>query len=158
VIVVRPTLPLDIPPTIPRKANGNGNVNGSAARTAQKRKAFIGALAKTGTVTHAAKAAKIGRRTAYQWRDADEVFAAEWDEALEFVADEIEDALRTLALKCYDDNPPKSATTAAIFLLKGMRPNKYRERHHINANVTVNVVDFFRKAAVERADPILARN
>jgi hypothetical protein len=110
------------------QGNGKGG-NGRTVRTPKKRAVFLKALAETGTVTHACRAAKLPRQTAYDWRAADPEFAKQWTDAIDVVADRIENALLTLALKCADDNHPPKATTAAIFLLKGLRPEKFRERH-----------------------------
>lgn len=53
-------------------------------------KAFLAALAQNGNVGLACKAAKIGRRTAYNWREADKAFAEAWLDALEEAADTLE--------------------------------------------------------------------
>ena len=113
--------------------------------TANRRARFLAALAETGTVTHAAKAIGVARTTPYVWRDADPAFAAEWESATEEVADEIESGVLTLALRCGDKDVPKPAVQAAIFLLKGMRPEKYRERHHVDGHVTFALIDAMKK-------------
>lgn len=59
-------------------------------RTDRARETFLAALAKSGNVTAAAKAATIGRRSAHEWRTADPAFAAAWDEALETATDALE--------------------------------------------------------------------
>ena len=53
-------------------------------------KAFIAALAETGIVTHAAKAAKVDAATAYSLREVDAAFAEEWRLARESAADRME--------------------------------------------------------------------
>ena len=47
------------------------------------RAAFLAALRECGVVRDACEAAGIGRRTAYDLRDADPTFAAAWDDALQ---------------------------------------------------------------------------
>ena len=85
-----------------------------------KKDRFLRALVATGTVTTAAEAAGVHRRTAYKWREADEEFAALWDEALEDAADKLEaEAIR----RAY-----KGSDTLLIFLLKGLKPERYKER------------------------------
>lgn len=109
-------------------------------------KAFLAALAETGVVTYAAKAAKIQRWHAYVLRKEDAEFAREWDSALEEAADLLErEAVRraregTRRYKFGKDGEPftdprteepyyelEYSDTLLIFLLKGMRPNKYRD-------------------------------
>lgn len=85
---------------------------------------FIQQLKLYGTVTRAAAAAGISVPTAYNWRKNDPEFDWRWKYALESAADGLEEALYERGLT--------SDTTAAIFLLKGMRPEKYRERHAIS--------------------------
>lgn len=53
------------------------------ARTDRARETFLAVLRDTCNVSEAARAAGMGRRTAYDWRDADPTFSAEWDEAEE---------------------------------------------------------------------------
>lgn len=88
--------------------------------TAEKKAVFIAELRDRGTVYHAAKAAGIGRKTAYRWRDASPTFAAEWDDAKEDTVEILEDSMFQRAVK--------GDTVAGIFLLKAMRPDKYRDK------------------------------
>lgn len=92
----------------------------SRTRTSEKKAAFLAALRERGSVMHAAESAGIGRRTAYDWRDADPEFAAAWEDALEDSTERLEESMFERAMK--------GDTTAAIFLLKGRRPEVYRER------------------------------
>lgn len=82
-------------------------------------RAFLAALENTGSVTAAAEAAKIGRITAYDTRRADPVFAVAWDQALDIAADTLEDEARKRAFARSD--------VLLMFLLKGIRPQKWRE-------------------------------
>lgn len=59
-------------------------------RPDRARETFLKVLAETCNVTEAARAAGIGRRTAYEWRQADQVFAADWAEAEEEAGDKLE--------------------------------------------------------------------
>lgn len=85
-----------------------------------QRERFLSALSRTASVTAASQAAGIGRRTAYNWRDADEAFAAAWDDALESGTDALEDEAVRRALDGSD--------TLLIFMLKARRPEKFKER------------------------------
>jgi hypothetical protein len=84
---------------------------------------FLEALRQHGQVTKAAKRARIGRMTAYRERDADPVFAQAWRDALDIGVDALEDEARRRAFDGSD--------TLLIFLLKGHRPERYRERQHV---------------------------
>jgi hypothetical protein len=104
----------------------------SRARTrlGKWRVTFLKTLAKTPSVTIAAKAAGIPRRTAYFHREHDLEFAAQWDDALNQSLDALEHEIYQRALK--DD------AQLAMFLLKAHRPAIYRER--IEAAVAGGVI------------------
>ena len=89
-------------------------------RTPEKRAKFLAELAAGMSVGAACRSARISRTPAYAWRNDDAEFAAAWDSAIEEGTDELEDVLFKRA--------SGADTTAAIFLLKARRPNKYRER------------------------------
>lgn len=88
--------------------------------TPEKRAAFIEELRVRGTVYHAARAAGVGRRTTYAWRDKYPEFAQAWDDALEDSTEILEDSMFQRAIA--------GDTTAGIFLLKALRPEKYRDK------------------------------
>lgn len=106
--------------------------------------AFLTALAELGVVTTAAKAADVGRRTVYHLRESDPSFAAAWDAAMEEAADVLETEARRRALEGWDEpvfgsggtgvgtvqvgTIRRFSDTLLIFTLKGLRPEKYRER------------------------------
>lgn len=106
-------------------------------RTPEKRKKFLETLRRTGNVSRACRAGSVGRRTAYEWREADVAFAAAWEEAVEEGLDGLEEEARRRAvtgtLKPIYQGGEKVGTmrvysdTLLIFLLKGGRPEKYRE-------------------------------
>ena len=87
---------------------------------------FVEQLVKGQTITDAAKAAGICRRTAYSWRESDEAFAEAWDDALEIGTEKLETEATRRALE--------SSDTLLIFLLKARRPNVYRDR--VSAELT----------------------
>lgn len=93
---------------------------------ANAQQVFIESLMKGETVTGAAKAAKIDRKTAYNWRESDETFAAAWDDALEAGTERLEQEATRRALE--------SSDTLLIFLLKARRPKVYRDR--VSAELT----------------------
>lgn len=133
--------------------SGNGSNGGKARnRTAEKKAAFLEALAAKGSATHAAHAAGIGRRTAYDWKVADEEFAAEWKASIDSAIEELERALYERGKGWreqeigedgipFDVGPVKYDTTAAIFWLKGHAPEKYKERSHVDGEFRLSWSD-----------------
>lgn len=119
------------------------------ALTAERKSIFISKLEETGgNVTQATRAIGLTRQWAYQWRDRDADFAQEWDNALEGGTEHLEERLYVRA--CDID------TTAAIFLLKARRPEKYREVYKVEteqADPAALAGELFTllKAAAERA-------
>ncbi len=92
------------------------------------RPAFLAALRNSANVRASCMAAKVSRQAAYQSRDRNARFAAEWKEAEADALDVLEAEARRRAMAISD--------TLMIFLLKAHAPEKYREttRHeHANA-------------------------
>lgn len=121
--------------------------------TAKKRARFLDTLAECGNVSQAAKVAATSRDSVYRLRADDAVFASAWDDALQSAADKLEQEAWRRAhdgveepLTCArglitdaDGNPVtvrKYSDTLLIFLLKGARPEKYREHLNVTAQAT----------------------
>lgn len=110
-------------------------------RTDRAREKFLTTLAEHCNVSEACRAANIGRSAAYAWRKDDEAFAADWDEAEQAAADELERVAWERA------TVDKSDRMLEI-LLKAHRPQKYVEKHLVGSdpenplpsNFTVNLV------------------
>ncbi len=85
---------------------------------------FLAELRKGRSIASSAAAAGIARRTVYNWREADEEFARQWDEAIEEGIDRLEDVAMQRAVAGSD--------TLAIFLLKANRPDKYRDTQRLS--------------------------
>lgn len=116
-------------------------------RTRQRARAlFLDELRQRGNVKDAAAAAGIARRTAYQWRDADEEFAAAWVEAIEEAADAMEREAWRRAVDGFDEpvfgrigrdqdgevgTIRRYSDSLMQLLLKAHRPEKYRERQQV---------------------------
>lgn len=110
-------------------------------------RAFLAALAETGIVTYAAKAAKVDAATAYSLRQVDEGFAEKWRLAREGAADRMEKEALRRAVQGVDEpvfgsggtgmgtvevgSIRRYSDTLLIFMLKGIRPDKYRERREL---------------------------
>lgn len=89
-------------------------------RTPENREAFLTAFAANGNVVQAAEAAGVSRRALYDWKAEDPEFAEAWEQAF---ADGV-DALEAEALK----RAFAGSDTLLIFLLKGNKAQKYKER------------------------------
>lgn len=87
-------------------------------RTGVKRAAFLAELRQGSSVSRACEVARIGRRAAYEWREDDADFAADWEDAYEDGTDVLEDELHLRAVNGSD--------TCLIFALKGRRPHRWR--------------------------------
>ncbi|NQW08293.1 MAG: terminase [Alphaproteobacteria bacterium] len=106
--------------------------------TSRRRAAFLTALAETGNVSAAARAAKASRSRAYQLKAADPDFAAEWVDALETAIDALDAEARRRALDGVETphfhqgrvcgTVRKYSDTLLMFLLRAHRPARYRER------------------------------
>lgn len=121
--------------------------------TPKKLDAFLDALSRCGNVTEAATIAHVRRQTLYELRKSDPVFAAQWTAAAELGADALEDeAIRrahdgvekplTCARGLILDDLGQPVTvreysdTLLIFLLKGAKPEKYRDNVHVTAQAS----------------------
>lgn len=109
--------------------------------------AFLEALTATGNVSESSKEAQVSRMFVYEQRRADQVFAAAWDDALDQASDLLEKEARRRAHDGWDEpvfgsmgtglgsgevgTVRKYSDTLLIFLLKGARPEKYRDRHEV---------------------------
>lgn len=125
--------------------------------TPKRRMRFLATLAECGNVSRAALASGMSRDAVYDLRQRDADFAASWTDALEQASDRLEQEAWRRAhdgveepLTCakgliYDElgNPVvvrKYSDTLLIFLLKGARPEKYRENVKISGSVAHSLV------------------
>jgi hypothetical protein len=132
---------------------------------APKKVAFLNAYARTCNVTAAADVAGIERRSHYNWLKADpeyvKAYEAAQEEAVQLLEDEavrrayvgvdkpVTVAGRREVVKEYSD-------TLLIFLLKGARPAKYRERFDVRAEATYSVIDVLRERFARQANTLPA--
>jgi hypothetical protein len=107
--------------------------------TAQKQSRFCDALARCGHVQQAAKTVRCTTRSLYRARKRDPAFAAAWDAALneamdtllepEAVRRAVEGVVKPIFhLGKQVGKVREYSDTLLIFLLKGGKPAKYRER------------------------------
>ena len=112
-------------------------MNGDKIQQAKK-KGFLKAFAELGVVTRAAIAASINRSTHYGWLKGDEEYAEAFEHAKEDAADSLEAEAWRRAVEGVEEpvgwfrgvpggTVRRYSDTLLIFLLKGARPQKYRE-------------------------------
>ena len=133
--------------------------------TPQKRALFLATYRRTGSVTKAAEAADICRRTFYDWKERDKDFAAEAEEAenayiddLELEADRrasqgVEEPVFYQGVEC--GRVVKYSDTLLMFRLNGMRPEKYKRVEKRDVSLHVDVSDV--EAARAKVDKLLGR-
>ncbi len=85
-----------------------------------KKRAFLAAFSRCGSLSRAAKRAKVDRRTHYNWLKDDPWYVQAFQQAVIEAGDSLQDRLTEMA---FDGN-----VTAAIFLLKGLKPQTFRDR------------------------------
>lgn len=95
-------------------------------------------LAETGNVTMSCRSARVTRSVAYEWREEDPAFAKLWDEALDIATDALEAEARRRAVQGWPEpvfhqgrkvgTIRKYSDRMLEILLKGHRPEKFRER------------------------------
>lgn len=133
-----------------------------------KQRAFLAAFAKLGNIAEACVAAATGRRSHYDWIEQPEYKAA-FEDAKEEAADLLEGEARRRAQYgvrepvvyqgelCYEKvvDPETGEITRGskplvirkysdvllIFLLKGLRPEKYRDNMHVSGSLQVNIAE-----------------
>ncbi|PYS91504.1 MAG: hypothetical protein DMF62_02515 [Acidobacteria bacterium] len=85
-----------------------------------KKKPFLQAFSRIGTIIRAAEAVRIDPSTVYEWLKADE----EFQNAFNAVNNEVTERLEDIAI----DKAMRGDNTMLIFLLKSRAPEKYMER------------------------------
>src|ERR1041384_160770 len=94
---------------------------------------FLDTLSSTGSVTSAAKAAGASRNAFYDLRRSNPQFREAWHRAREQGLDPLEDRLI--------ERGAESDTTAAIFMLKKLRPEIYADHPKtVNQNLSVRLM------------------
>lgn len=109
-------------------------------KTDRARATFLALLAESCNVTASCEAAGIGRATAYRWRDEDETFAAQWEEAEAAAADALEQVAFERAKAGLSDRMLE-------ILLKAHKP-KYREKQAVEITGKDGGPVEYREAAV----------
>lgn len=126
---------------MPRKPTKTRNI---------KKGAFLAAFSQCGIISRAAELAKIDRSCHYEWiKNPD--YKKQFEEAEIKVANLLEDEAIRRAKEGWDEPVfyagqqcgviRKYSDTLLIFILKGLKPEKYRERydHEHSGNITHNI-------------------
>ena len=92
-----------------------------------KKRAFLAAYSRCGSISQAAKRAKVDRRTHYNWLREDPAYREAYQQATIEACDALEDRMKELA---FDGN-----VTAGIFMLKSLRPEKYKDLKTIHLDL-----------------------
>jgi hypothetical protein len=125
-----------------------------------KKRAFLVAYSECGNISQAAKLAGIDRTNHYQWLDNDPDYPELFKAADEAAGDKLEQEARRRAVE--GTNKPifykgevcgtvtEYSDILLMFLLKGVRPDKFAERIKQDVNVKTDLAEQLR-AARERA-------
>jgi hypothetical protein len=116
---------------------------------------FLTELAARGVIKDACAVAGVSRQAAYKARERSATFAAQWDQAIEEAADVMEREAFRRAVEGVEKpvfgslgakmgagvvgHIQEYSDTLLIFLLKGIRPEKYRERTDVRHSGKVDV-------------------
>lgn len=117
-----------------------------------EKKAFLAAYARLATVTHAAEAVGIARQRHYEWMRDDPDYPARFEAACEQAVDKLEREVVRRGAEGVDKpvyqggklvgSVREYSDTLLIFALKGLRPEKYRDRYDVKHEVvTLDAVD-----------------
>jgi len=134
------------------------------AQSKAKQAAFLAAFAELGNVTGAAEAAGVHRQRHWEWLK-DPGYADRFADAQEQAVERLETEARRRAIVGVEEpvyqggklvgGVRKYSDTLLIFLLKGARPERYRERFDVRQQVvTVDAID----AEIARLEAEVAAN
>jgi hypothetical protein len=120
------------------------NLANGLQKASWKKRVFLAVFSRTGSLSQAAKAAGVHRRTHYNWLKSDPAYAKAFEQAKLVTGDALEDEAMRRAVKgvkrevLYKGKPvmvngepyyeTRYSDRLLILLLKAMRPEKYRER------------------------------
>jgi len=106
--------------------------------TEKKKREFLKLLSETGNISLCAKLCNISHTTLYLQKNQNPDFNKSWEESIQFSSDQLESEARRRAYKGFLEPiwyegqkvgiKRKFSDTLLIFLLKGLKPNKFRER------------------------------
>lgn len=130
----------------------------------RKAAAFLAAYAKTCSVTISARAAKCLRSDHYNWLRFDPAYKAAFEELHEEAAQILEDEAVRRALEGVEkpitvagerEVIREYSDTLLIFMLKGMKPAKFRERHEHTIETGEKLSAILRQRFEKRQLPVI---
>src|SRR3972149_9882694 len=140
-------------------------------RTGAWRQEFLDALSTLAHVERACKVAQIEKRTAYNHRRKDPEFRKNWDKALKDAVPVLENEAMRRAI--YGVRKPvyqqkelvgfvrEYSDTLLIFMLKGLKPARYRDKYTVDINARSNIEKKIKELGITPeqidADPSLAQ-
>jgi len=120
-------------------------------QTALKKGRYLEAMALAGTLTAGCQAAQVSHNTVFKWRELDDQFVLAEQQARNRFADNLEQEAVRRAWRGVDKpvyqggelvgTVTEYSDTLLIFMLKAVRPEKFRERVDVRQTVTSDVVD-----------------
>jgi len=134
-----------------------------------KQRACLNAYKETGgNITRAAECVGITRQTHYDWLESDPEYVEEFKKAEQEAADRLEEEARRRAVEGWEEPVfhkgkvvgavRKYSDALLIFLLKGAKPEKYKERvaneHSGKVEADVKVYHDLRKLSKEELDQL----
>lgn len=115
--------------------------------TGQLKKSFLKAYQRIGRVDLAAKEIGISRALVYDWKSRDDKFSEKFSKSKDYIAGMLEDeayrrACEGTAKPVYQQGEKvgeiqEYSDTLCIFLLKALKPEKYRERYDVRQDATI---------------------
>ena len=99
--------------------------------TVERKRLFVQSYREQGSIYHAAIEARISRKTAYNWMDADLAFAQAVEDSKEDCYDQVETSVFRKAIA--------GDTISSIFYLKAHRP-KFRDRLQVDIDQVDNEI------------------
>jgi hypothetical protein len=115
----------------------------------KKQRAFLTAYATCGVISRAAEAAGIARQTHYDWMNNDPEYVEAFKQAEEEAAESLEAEARRRALEGWEEpvyykgrvvgSVRKYSDTLLMFMLKGAKPEKYKERAEVKHEGEISV-------------------
>lgn len=137
----------------PDARSGNVNRRRKIENEEAQKAIYLAALSKCHTPGAALRVAKARYRDLDRWRELDAAFCVEEREAKESIADHLEQEAIRRAWKgsrkpvyqggLLAGHVTEYSDQLLIFLLKGMRPEKYRDRSEVSVNPIVKTVAGF---------------
>lgn len=101
-------------------------------RTKKNRRKFLDYLGKGYSPSKSARAMGYSPGSFFKWREDDDDFREEWDQAVEEGTDGLEDVAMRRARSGSD--------TLLMFLLKGRRPGKFKDNQQGGAGNPIRIV------------------